>query len=69
MQLYFLAGDFVSLSDTIHSSMVYYLFILAKDSKREKEEEIEEIISPQLIWPEKESGGRILEGGGGLRRG
>ena len=35
---------------------------LARDSKREKEEEIEEIISPQSIRPEEESGGRILEG-------
>ncbi len=42
---------------------------LAEVSKREKEEEIEEIISPQLIWPGKEGGGRILEGGGGLQRG
>jgi hypothetical protein len=28
-------------------------------SIREKEEEIEEIISPQSIWPEKERRGRI----------
>ena len=42
---------------------------LARDSKREKEEEIPRIISPQLIWPEKERSGGILEGGGaGLRR-
>ncbi len=32
---------------------------LTKVSIREKEEEIEEIISAQMIWPEKEWGGRI----------
>jgi hypothetical protein len=51
---------------------------LGDDSKREKEEEIEKIISPLKISPEKERRGRIwketaaayarVSGGGGLGR-
>jgi hypothetical protein len=41
---------------------------IGDDSKREKIEEIEKIISPLLISPETERSGRIWNGGGDAAR-